>query len=138
MSETTKPVNFTLSGSAKRYLQGHLAHLTEAASARRLVTCLTFSGGARVEKDGRTLWDYSGPCFTIAGIKPESLGEGGYFDLLGHRVWISRAEEYLLSRRTLTTQMVGTDSPDPGELLVIENAPEGYFEQILRLRDGKW
>ena len=83
-------------------------------------------------------WDYRGPSFVIAGIKPERLGAGGYYDLLGQRVWISNAEQHLLSGRTLTTLSVDTDSPDPVELLVLENAPEDYFEQILRLREGKW
>ena len=50
--------------------------------------------------------------------------------LLGFRVWIGEMEQTLLKGRTLTTIQYG--SPEPAELLVIENAPEDYFEIMMR------
>jgi hypothetical protein len=39
-------------------------------------------------------------------------------------------EQRLIEGRTLTTIQFG--SPEPAELLVIENAPEDYFEAMMR------
>jgi hypothetical protein len=123
------PLNFALSDSAKQYLQ---RDLTAAAqwSTRGLVTCLTYCGGLAPERDGKILWNYKGPNFSIGGQKPGKLRAGRYYDLLGFRVWIAEMEQRLLEGRTLTTIQFG--SPEPGELLVIENAPEDYFEVMMR------
>jgi len=39
-------------------------------------------------------------------------------------------EQRLLEDRTLTTIQYG--SPEPAELLVIENVPDNYFEAMMR------
>jgi hypothetical protein len=127
--KTLSPLNFTLSESAKQYLQRDLA-AADQWSTRGLVTCLSFSGGFAPERGGKILWNYKGPNFSIAGQKPEKLRPGGYCDLLGFRVWIGDMEQRLLEGRTPTTIQFG--SPEPAELLVIENAPEDYFEAMMR------
>jgi len=130
MNENTPchEVNFTLSEIAKDYLQRSLL-IAENMSARGLVSCLSYSGGLTQEKDGKTLWNYSGPNFLIVGQKPQHLGTGRYYDLLGFRVWIGEIEQILLKGRTLTT--LQCESPHGMELLVIENAPKNYFETIM-------
>jgi hypothetical protein len=129
MDTPSKKVNFTLSETAKRYLQRGLSG-AEQSSTRGLVTCLTYSGGYAPERDGKILWEYRGPNFLIAGQKPGNLRPGGYYDLLGFRVWIGEMEQRLLEDRTLTTIQYG--SPEPAELLVIENVPDNYFEAMMR------
>ena len=132
MNEQThcKTVNFTVSETAKQYLQRNLSPFAGQMSARRLVTCLNYSGGYAPERDGKILWNYRGPNFLIAGQKPRNLRGGGYYDLLGFRVWIGEMEQTLLEGRNLTTIRYG--SPEPAELLVIENAPEDFFETMMR------
>lgn len=125
-----KTVNFTVSETAKQYVQRNLSRFAGEMSARGLVTCLTYSGAFAPEKDGKILWSYRGPNFLIAGQKPGNLRVGGYYDLLGFRVWIGKTEQILLEGRTLTTLHYGR--PDPEELLVIEDAPEDYFETMVR------
>ena len=129
MDTPSKNVNFALSETAKRYLQRDLS-VMEHSSIRGLVTCLTYSGGYAPERDGKILWDYRGPNFLIAGQKPEHLAAGGYYDLLGFRVWIGEREQRLLEGRTLTTIQYG--SPEPAELLVIENVPDDYCAAMMR------
>jgi hypothetical protein len=123
-------VNFRISEPAKQYLQSALALSSEQMSARGLMVCLTYSGGYAPTREGKILWNYRGPNFLIAGQKPGSLRAGGYYDLSGFRVWIGKTEQTLLEGRTLTTIQYG--SPEPAELLVIENAPEDYFEAMMR------
>ena len=124
-----RPLNFTLSDSAKQYLQRDLT-AADQRSTRGLVTCLTYSGGYAPERGGMILWSYRGPNFLIAGQKPGNLRAGGYYDLLGFRVWIGEIEQRLLDGRTLTTIQYG--SPEPVELLVIENVPDDYCEAMIR------
>ncbi len=114
-----KSVNFTLSETGKRYIRDLLTYSAEGMAARGLVACLTYSGGFEPERDGKILWSYRGPNFLIAGHKPQNLGAGEYYNLLGFRVWIGDIEHRLLEGRTLTTIQYG--SPGPAELLVIEN-----------------
>ena len=123
-------MNFTVSETAKQCLQRNLSLFSGDRAGRRLVTCLTYSGGYAPERDGKLLWNYQGPNFLIAGQRPGNLRAGGYYDLLGFRVWIGEMEQTLLESRTLTTIQYG--SPEPAELLVIENAPEDYFEILMR------
>src|SRR5436190_24239594 len=126
MNEDTpcKTVNFTVTETGKQYLQRGLSRFAGEMSERGLVTCLTYSGGFAPEKDGRILWSYRGPNFLIGGQGPGNLRAGGFYDLLGFRVWIGKTEQILLEGRTLTTLQYG--SPDPEELLIIEGAPEDY------------
>ena len=121
-------LNLTLSESAKVYLQKYLPFAAEM-SRRGLVASLTYSGGMAHDVDGEVLWDYRGPNFVLAGAKPKPADAGGYFDLLGVRVWIGKTERTLLRGKTLTTIWYG--NPHPEELLVIENAPPDYFERTM-------
>ena len=125
-------VNFTLSETAKRHIVGALSTANQL-SAGGLVTCLTFSGAYAPARDGQILWNYRGPNFLIAAQKSENLRPGAYCDLLGVRVWIGETEQILLDGKTLTIKQYG--SPEPAELLVIENAPDDYFDAMMR--EGK-
>ena len=123
-------ISFTLSKSAHEYLQKALPGCVEWMSKQNLVPILSFSGGGRHEKDGKVIWEYSGPLFLLAGQKREALRDGKYYDVLGFPVWIGEIDNLLLKGRVLTFMKVG--SPEPVEQLVIENAPENYFETALR------
>ena len=99
---------------------------------RGLVPCLTYSGGFAPTRNGEILWNYRGPNFLIAGHKPGNLPVECYYDLLGFRVWIGKVEQRLLEGRTLTTIQYG--SPEPAELLVMQNVPDDYFEAMIEGR----
>lgn len=125
-----KPVDFKMSETAKQYLQRALTSSAGGVSAQGLVVCLTYSGGYAPERNGKILWNYLGPNFLIAARRPGNLGAGGYYDLLGFRVWIGEREQKLLEGRKLATIKYG--SPEPAELLVIENVPDNYCEAMMR------
>ncbi len=112
-------VNFTLSETGKRYICDSLTYCAAGMAARGLVVCLTYSGGFEPQRAAKIVWSYRGPNFLIAGHKPQNVPAGEYYDLLGFRVWIGDIEHRLLEGRTLTTIQYG--SPEPAELLVIEN-----------------
>lgn len=123
-------ISFTLSSSAEAHLQKILPDWIDGMSKRELVSILSYSGGGRREKGGKVIWEYRGPLFLLAGQKRESLRDGKYYDVLGFPVWIGEIENLLLKGRVLTFIKVG--SPEPEEYLVIENAPENYFELALK------
>lgn len=91
---------------------------------------LSYSGGGRAEKNGKIIWEYRGALFLLGGQRQEALQKGRYFDLLGFPVWIGEIDQLLLNGRVLTFMEVGT--PKPFKHLVIENAPENFFQTVLR------
>lgn len=66
--------------------------------------------------------------------KPERLGKGKYYDLLGSAVWIDQFSSLLLKGRTLTAKKVG--GPEPREQLVLDSVPEDYVQTALRENAG--
>jgi hypothetical protein len=132
MNENTplKEPGFSLSDSARNYFRSWLPDFAPDMERRGMVAALTYSGGPAVQKDGKTLWQYGGPVFLIAGLKSEQLRAGSFYHLMGHKVWIGEMEEALLEGTSLTTAICG--SPNPDELLVIENAPENLLERYFK------
>jgi hypothetical protein len=126
--------HFTLSESAQDFLRKHMSGWIGGASKQGLVPMLWFVGSMRTEKDGKTLWEYQGPLFGLFAEKPERLGTGKYYDLLGAAVWIDKFSSLLLKGRTLTVKKVG--SPEPREHLVLDNVPEDYVQTALRESAG--
>jgi hypothetical protein len=125
-------IKFTLSPSAKAHLVKILSNWVESTSQKGLVPILSFSGGGRMEKDGKILWEYRGPEFLIAGQRPEALRGGKYYDLLGFSVWIQDFEQRLLEGQVLTTIKIGNSNDY--ELFVLANAPDNYLETALPKR----
>jgi hypothetical protein len=123
-------ISFTLSKSAHEHLQKVLPGWVEGMSKQKLVPILSYSGAGSTEKDGKVIWEYRGTLFLLAGQKREALRDGKFYDVLGFPVWIKEIDNLLLKGRVLTFIKVG--SPEPQEQLVIENAPENYFEMALR------
>ena len=130
ISLTCDKLSFTLSKSAQEHLQKILPGYEEGMSKRKLVPTLSYAGAGRKEKDGKVIWEYKGPLFLLAGQKCEAPRDGKYYDVLGFPVWIGETDNLLLKGRVLTFMRVG--SPEPEDQLVIENAPENYFEMALR------
>lgn len=123
-------INFTLSKSAREHLQKLLPGWVGRMSERKLVPILCWSGGGRTEKGGKVIWEYRGPLFSLAGQKREALRDGRFYDVLGFPIWMGEMDSLLLKDRVLTFMKVG--SPEPIGQLVIENAPDNYFEAAVR------
>ena len=123
-------LSFSLSQSAQNYLQEILQHRSDQPHKPGFVPILSYSGGSRIENEGKVLSDYNGPNFLVGSQKLEALGPGKYYHLLGFPIWIDDSDNLLLKGRTLTVVEVG--HPEPMELLVIENAPENYLEIVSR------
>ena len=123
-------IGFTLTELAQEYLSKTLPDWIKQTSEQRLVPTLSFSGGGRAERNGKVTWEYRGALFLLGGQRRGALQKGGYFDLLRFPVWIAEIDQLLLRGRTLTFAAVGM--PEPRKYLVIENAPENFFETVLR------
>lgn len=123
-------IGFALSESAREHFLKVLPDWVRQASQQGLVPKLSYSGAGRRERDGKTTWEYRGSLFLLASQRREALHRGKYFDLLGFPVWIGDVEQLLLRGRVLTFLEVG--APEPEEHLVIENAPENFFETVLQ------
>lgn len=123
-------MNFSLSKPAEDYLKGVLPDFVEFMSKQELVPSLSHSRGSRSKKDGRVVWEYNGPLFLLAGQKREALRVGKYYDVLGYLLWIEEIDSRILKDRVLTFMKVGR--PEPREFLVIENAPDNYFDVAMR------
>jgi hypothetical protein len=126
---TGDKINFTLSESAEAYLRKILPSAVDHMSKRGIVPILSHRGGGTAKKDGKVTWHYRGPAFALAGQKPEFLNDGKYYNLFGCSIWIEELENIMLKGHVLTMQKVG--SPEPLSFLVIQNAPENYFQQAL-------
>jgi hypothetical protein len=122
--------SFTLSKSAQEHLQDILPNWIDECSKKGLVPILSHSGVCRKEKGGKVLWEYRGPDFLLAGQRIEALGSGKYYDLLGCPVWIDDFDNHLLTRKVLTAINFG--SPEAEVFLVLENAPDNYFETAMQ------
>ena len=127
-------INFTLSESAQNYILRILPKISETLSGRGLDLSFDHVGSGRAEKNGKVIWEYTGPFFGFGGRKPEERISREPYDLLGYTVWMSELETRLLKNRVLTLLKVG--SPEPREALVIENAPADYFQKFTQENGG--
>jgi len=119
-------IQFKLSASAEKNLLKDLPNFATEAAKRGRVPVLFYCGGSRVEKNGKILWEYTGPQFLLTAQKAETLCDGRFYDLLGFAVWVEEIEERLLQGRVLTAIQSG--NPEQAEILVLEDAPENYLE----------
>lgn len=124
------PADFALSESAQNYLSKTLPDWTKHTRERGIVPMLSFSGAVRMEKDGKVICEYRGPLFLLASQKREKLRDGKYYDVMGFSLWMYEFDYLLLKGRVLTFTKVG--APHPEEHLVIENAPEDFFETVYK------
>lgn len=124
-------IGFTLTDSAREYLSKTLPDWVQQTLERGQVPELCYAGGGRSEKNRKIIWEYrGGALFLLGSQRPEALRSGTYFDLLGFSVWIGDIDQLLLKGRVLTFAEVG--GPEPRKHLVIENAPENFFQTVLR------
>jgi hypothetical protein len=124
-------IDFTLTESAQEYLSKTLADWVKQTSEKGLVPILSYAGEGRSEKDGKIIWEYrGGALFLLANQRREALQSGRYFNLLGFSVWIGDIDQLFLKGRVLT--FMGVGAPEPRKHLVIENAPENFFQTVLR------
>lgn len=86
-----------------------------------------------IEKDKITgkevVFKHSGPFFGFGGRKPEHLGDGKNYDLLGFSVWISHTDDLLLKGRVVTVRKI---KPQYQRLFTIRNPPAGFPNSVYR------
>lgn len=122
--------DFALSESAQKYLSKTLPDWTKHTLERGNVPMLSFAGAGHTQQDGKVTWEYRGALFLLASQKREMLRGGKYYDVMGFSLWMYEFDYLLLKGRVLTYTKVG--APHPEEHLVIENAPEDFFETVFK------
>lgn len=118
-----KKIAFTFSPTAQERLSTVVPAWIGQTLKKGLVPILSYDRGERRERQGRVVWEYSGPQLGMFGQRPEALRNGHFYDLFGFQVWIAESEYLLLKGKTLTFTKVG--GPEPKERLVIESTHDG-------------
>lgn len=127
-------IDFTLSESAQNYVLQILPKFAETLSKRGLDLAFNWVGSGRTEKNRKVIWEYTGPFFMFGGRKPGERTFEKPYNLLGYTVWMMEMDTLLLNGRVLTLMSVG--SPEPHAELVIENAPDDYFQKFTQEDSG--